>query len=276
MINFSGGRGGVFPRPLFPPRPPEARRFGHEPPSKNFKEINMITKTKILIGTLTVVILAVGGWWIWESVQRGCNTDEDCKSLSCPPRYELGCTSVQFPVGRCVNHKCVCRCKISEYNLPKAPSGEELIYEGKTYIKTDETYSEYIPDKFRVDLEDGTSIYILNNSIYTLSAADPHHGSYIYVKWIEKTSPPITTDKTEIEVEIQPNNPYTLADGETQIILGKGGFLNNIIGRPKITIENEKLDIIPTTLIANKGYILIFLRLMTARPIAKCRETWGL
>ncbi len=56
------------------------------------------------------------------------------------------------------------------------------------------------------------------------------------------------------EVEVKPGSPYTLADGETKIILEEGGSLNEIMGRPKVTIGDEKIDVAPTTIIANKGY----------------------
>ncbi len=124
-----------------------------------------------------------------------CNTDEDCKSIECPSRNELPCTSVQFVKKVCINNQCVCKCSTEEWNLSKLPIGEEINYpgkiinyQGKIYVKTDERYHEYIPEEYRVDLKDGTSIYVFDNAIYILYAADPHHGSYTYVKWVEKES----------------------------------------------------------------------------------------
>ena len=135
-----------------------------------------------------------GGKYVMKSLReyecsfKICNTDEDCKSIECPSRNELLCTPVQFVKKVCINNQCVCKCSTEEWNLPKPPIGEELNYQGKIYVKTDEKYYKYIPEEYRVDLKDGTSIYVFDNAIYTLYAADPHHGSYIYIKWIEKES----------------------------------------------------------------------------------------
>jgi len=78
--------------------------------------------------------------------------------------------------------------------------GNDVEYGGEVYIKTEEKYDEYISDDFIVELEDGSSIYLFNDTVYSLYAADPAHSSYIYVKWIKKMpEATITTDKTEYE-----------------------------------------------------------------------------
>ena len=183
----------------------------------NKKEPLSLIAVKTLLAVIIftgVGTIIVGGAWLVGKQGKvlnnepvkvvDCYSDKNCKTLKCPHRNELGCTSVASVIRRCVDNKCVCKCGYPDYDLPKPFSGKEIEYKGKTYIKTDEKYSKYIADKFRVELEDGTSIYFFNNSVYTLYAADPNHGSesYIYYKWIEKkmtSEVTVTTDKTEYE-----------------------------------------------------------------------------
>jgi len=198
--------------------------------------ITVKTLLAVIIFAGVGTIIVGGGWLIGmrgkvsnnEPVKVvDCYSDKNCETLKCPHRNELGCTSVDSVTRRCVDNKCVCKCGYPDYDLSKPFSGEEVEYKGKTYIKTDEKYSEYIADEFRIELEDGTSIYFFNNSVYTLYAGDPHHGSYIYYKWIEKkitSEVTISTDKTEYErgetVEI------TVRNNSDKPILFKG------IGQP--------------------------------------------
>lgn len=71
----------------------------------------------------------------------------------------------------------------------------------------------------------------------------------------QKNEKPASINTGAKQVRIQSDSPYVLADGETKIILEKGGSLNGVLGRPVVTIGSKKLNILPVTIIANKGYI---------------------
>ena len=134
----------------------------------------MITKTKILIGILVVVILAAGGWWVWNKQNVGiicgvsdslyCESDSDCICADAESEYPgcfLGsknyyekcinktdicmdfCTGWGQPPVKCINNQCTISYKIEEVTI--ATDKTEYEQEEVVQINVSIAEIEYIP-----------------------------------------------------------------------------------------------------------------------------------
>lgn len=159
----------------------------------------MIVKTLLAVVIFAEMwIIIIGGAWLVEKHGKvfnnepvrivNCNSDGDCKTLECPHRHELGCTSVQRVAKRCINNKCVCRCK-TEY-LYKA---EEVT------IVTDKTEYEQ-RENIKATVKND-----LNNPIKHLRGVGCGLQGFSNREWINASS---KSCKWDGEDKLKPNSEY--------------------------------------------------------------------
>ena len=118
--------------------------------------------------------------------EQACVVDQDCDLFICAEKFNMICTSVQSVVKRCTAKKCECRCEVASIDIPPGPIGNEVIYSGDVYVKTDKRYNQRIDDKYQITLDNGSVVYFFHNTILTVYAIDIHHNAYQYLIWEKK------------------------------------------------------------------------------------------